>query len=439
MGFIKILTSLFKGDQKVERPVQEANVLVKDLSDWFLQQTALQRQSMQEELRVKFNSIKHEMTFLQERLQDLELAKLQNESIPEKERQIMEGNRQAYIRYVTLFVHALTLPEKTTHEQAKEFVSEFEERLSSLTKTTAKSYYVLQQFFANESGKVSEHLKNIEKIVRSLFNEEEYLIAQTRKDILQLQEVMQRKEALAKQRAEERKGLMQTKRLMEDAKNKVSSLKKSEQYKELHGLLDRKKELESRMKHQENRVASLLAPLERTLRKYARISLDGEKLIKEYMETPFSALLKDKGLTILQLLQGMETAIRSGQLEVKDEREREKVLIKVRDVTEQQLQNVLQLHTKLKNSLQELEKSSRLNTIRGDIDALQYKYKHLEEKEKAALQFIDKLQRTEDRIDDELIKNQLKENIKKVLRINVTLQDHESNKSEETRVEQPTA
>src|SRR3989338_1120374 len=96
----------------------------------------------------------------------LESARLQNPNIPFKAKQYMEGNRKAYARAISSFIGHMEINNRD-YFYLLDFCRQFDGLINDLNKGTLRSYSILQEFFANETGKIAQNLKNFD----TLFNE----------------------------------------------------------------------------------------------------------------------------------------------------------------------------------------------------------------------------------------------------------------------------
>src|SRR3989344_8030815 len=164
MGWLK---SLF--EKKKEEP-QKAFVTANNLSEWFDDQTEELLEEIKAEIAENLTTINNEKVEVQKQLELLEQSTLMNDKLPARALQIMEGNRASYINAVNIFLKQLNPPASVNMGNVTGFLSLFEDALSSFTKSSARNYHVLQEFFANETNSVVRHLKAIEEAARNLLD-----------------------------------------------------------------------------------------------------------------------------------------------------------------------------------------------------------------------------------------------------------------------------
>jgi len=113
------------------------------------------------------NKIYDEKKKVNENLKKLENAKLQNPKIPERVKTIMEGNRSAFIKKVSFFFDNIDL-KFNNHDEILKKCKDIENEINSLGKGTARSYQVLNEFFAREAENVAINIKYIEKYTKEI-------------------------------------------------------------------------------------------------------------------------------------------------------------------------------------------------------------------------------------------------------------------------------
>lgn len=95
-------------------------------------------------------------------VEDLQKAELVNPNISEKEKHFMIGNRSAYIQKVSFFVHSFPKLDVDA------FLGNGILALSELSKSVQRPYHILQEFFSQESKKVSTLLGKTESLLKSV-------------------------------------------------------------------------------------------------------------------------------------------------------------------------------------------------------------------------------------------------------------------------------
>ena len=152
MGFFGLIQKLFS------KELETADINLSDLNGWLKER--LTQEYSESNLSEKIDALTQLITSARSKLQILETAQLKNNNIEEKLKNFMSGNRTNYIRQVNMFLDTLKIPEN--QENIKTFVESANLAFENLNKSAKKSFYILQEFFAEESGKVAEDLRRID-------------------------------------------------------------------------------------------------------------------------------------------------------------------------------------------------------------------------------------------------------------------------------------
>ena len=163
MGWLK---SLFGNKKEIDTVYVELG----KLSLWFDEKTEPLLENIKDDIQAKFNEIRINCERARESSRALANTMLRNDKIPERAIQVMQGNREAYIKSVNLFLDQIKTPSSINMGLINDFLSRFEENLNYFTKTSSRSYYVLQEFFRDESGAIAQYIKKVDFLARSIFD-----------------------------------------------------------------------------------------------------------------------------------------------------------------------------------------------------------------------------------------------------------------------------
>ncbi len=418
---MKWLKDLFK-----KADIREYNIRVDQLFDWFITQSEPLTGEIKEEIRKKLLKIQTEIEMVQENLVSLNATALQNPHIPEKAKQIMQSNRENYVRHVQGFLSGLEVPKHPNMDEVSAFISRFEEQLVNLKKFTAKSYYVLKEFFANELTGIAKHINALDALVRDLHSPSYKQLGDIKKQIIQLENSLKNTHTLSSVVAQEKQSSNTLSGLIQATQEHIDDLKSSKAYKSLEDLQQQKQKLLMKLKHNETVLFSEFSPLTRPLKKYSHICLDGKELIDAYLENPFKALTEDKNFSILRILQDMKQNLQGGAVPLKD-RELERAIEKINTISKIHLENLLGIHASLKEQLAGLDKRMLLNNVLREIEEQEYKLKHLKDKHERSQKNLMKLEQTTTREDVLHLRSVLEDKINELidLPINIIINEKE--------------
>src|SRR3989344_408048 len=317
-------SSLFKK----EKELQKAYIDISELQQWFNSKSEILIESIRESIKEDMDRINELIAQAKDSSKALEEAKLRNDKIPERAVQIMDGNRKSYINAVNNFVSNIQAPSEINFGTVSEFVSSFEDNLSLFTKTSARNYHILQEFFAHESGNIAKNIREMDVVVRSLLDNDYKKINSIHSSISKLNELLKKKETAEIMLSEHEKEKAELTSQIDSANEGISSLKGSRDYRFLKEAEGKRNEITAQMKGIEKSISELFSPLEKPMKKFAKIASDREDIIGEYLESPLNAAINDKGFKITEVVEKMKASIENGEIELND-KAKEKALAQI--------------------------------------------------------------------------------------------------------------
>ncbi len=407
------LDSIFR---KKKKEPETVNVELKRLSEWFDERAEPLLESIKDDIKSKLKQINKTAEEARENSRILKSARLKNENIPDRAMQVMQGNRDAYIKAVSLFLDQLKTPSSVTIGSINDFLTRFEENLDHFTKTSSRSYYVLQEFFGKESGVIAQNIKRIDAIARSLLDNDYRKINSIREKIGEIDDFLEMRKNAADQIEDEMANYNSIKAAYQETQDRIDKIEQSRDYRELRELEKEKKGVEEQIKANEEGLKNLLSPLEKSMKKYSKMAAEGEHLLNDYLESPVEALLKDSSLRILEVLKKMKEAVSSGQLDLK-EKKKEKTLEAIDSITSDRLNEYAAKHKELKDSLDKLKKRESINTAAQKLSELQYKLSHLKGQLDRSASQIEKLKKQMEKSDLREKLSEIENEVKDVLSV----------------------
>lgn len=356
-----------------------AYIGVNELQQWFDSKSEPLVEGIRQGIKEDFEGISESISGIKDAARALDGAKLQNDKIPERALQVMQGNRKAYITSVINFADRIQQPSAINFSTVSEFVSDFEDNITLFTKSSARNYYVLQEFFAHESGRIAQHIKDIDVTVRSMMDNGYRKINALSQNIQKINGLLKKKETGEILLAEQEKERDELVHSIEKYSAEMESLKGTKDYRMLKEAERRRDELSRQIKETERRLSELFSPLDRPMRKFAKISADGEDLLKAYMESPLKALSEDSDMRILDALERMKASLEKGELELKD-KAKEKALEQLVMINRQGLQAILNTYRSLQENHSDNERGLKMNMVTHRQNELSYKLNHMKDK-----------------------------------------------------------
>ncbi|MBA3064623.1 hypothetical protein FP803_04255, partial [Candidatus Woesearchaeota archaeon] len=366
---IKFLARLFGGKEELKQLKKS------DLERYIKKQ--LDNDSINSLLKEFSERIDEISETIKERCDELEKAELQNKNIPPRAITIMDGNRKAYIHKTMHFTGKIReilseIQTLTDSDNIIDNISKINEMLDEYNKTTQKPYYILQEFFANESHKVASGIKEISDLIHQFRDSLKQSDAHKFQEILNLlnktRNRKERKKELENQKKELEKNLDEEEKNILVLKDEIKKIKKSPEFNELTKLNDKLKIEKDEQKRLSDEIYYKLAPLSRALRKYAKISFD-EKSVEMIVFDPFKAIALIKTEALSNVFLGLDKSIKERKITLKDNVQKKNLLI----LNELDPGFLRDMQTKIKTQMENIKNLSieiERNTLWSKIEEL---------------------------------------------------------------------
>ncbi|MFH2020988.1 MAG: hypothetical protein ABIJ34_06225 [archaeon] len=300
---------------------RELTVDLDKLEEWVNSES----KSLLSEAMKKIQSIKdyttNAISDINGQLVDLGKDQLSNSQIPAREKQLMEGNREIYIKKTSFFISQINIP--SDYSKLDEYSQELEISTSKYQESTARAYYVLTNFFDDRMKMIAPLLKKIERSGIDAKNlSKDPTVSMHRMIISRIKEI--KNAQIEQEHATKELKNLETesdaeKIRKEELKDKLDKLKESKDYHEFHKLEKRKKELEESISQLNTRFLNDLQVYSRAAKKFAQ----GNNLLSIYLENPLKALANDRSLEIMMIIQKIKMEVSFGHIDIK---QREKLL-----------------------------------------------------------------------------------------------------------------
>lgn len=382
---IKFFERLFSGKEELKQLKKS------ELESYIKKQ--LDKESINSLLKEFSGRIDEVSETIKERCDELEKAELQNKNIPPRAITIMEGNRKAYIHKTMHFtgkIREILSEIKTLTDSSNiiDKVSKINEIFDEYNKTTQKSYYILQEFFANESHKVASGIKEISDSIQQFKDSLKKSDAHKFQEVLNLlnkiENRKQKKKELENQKKELEKNLSEEEKNISILKDEIKKIKESPEFNELAELNDKLRIAKDEQKKFSDEIYYKLAPLSRALRKYAKISFD-ERSIEMIIFDPFKAMARIETEALNKVFSGLIKSIKDGKIALK-ENVRKKNLEILNEIDPEFVKNTQAKIKTHKDNLQKLSAAVEKNTLWFRIEELNKKI----EKNQQHLSYVNK-------------------------------------------------
>ncbi len=408
-----------KGEDK------QIELSMKELPGWVDERTKQRVGEINSELRLVFDKIEKEREKSFENLDRLAGAELQNPELITRAKQIMAGNRESYIKKAKLFLERVAASEMININSTKSYLEVYDGAIQELTKSSAKSYYVVSEFFGNEVGAVARNIKAIDELVkkiRGFVEERDDEITKINKIIDGLSNIKFSKQQIVEikhemEKLEEEKGADEKE--FKQTKARIAKIKGGKAFSEYGSILKKEKEKQEQLKSLEQDMFAQFSVLDRALRKYSKITLE-ENLVDKYLEKAVEALLEDRELKIIAVLQKMREAIERGELELK-EKKKERTLEVIDELNKQSLFEFQNKHKKLLEEIEQTQGLIKRDSANLEIKELEYKVEYLNTRLENMTRKEKQLREELEKMDVDKIIEGIKQNIKDVFGVEVVI------------------
>jgi len=403
---------------------KEEDVEIEKLEQWFKDKVEPIYSNLNEQLKEQISSIPYIIKAIKQDAAELENASIKDEEkVEPKVKQIVLGNRKNYIRILNQFADSIELPDAINAKTSLMLCSDINKDLDELSKNTQKTYYTVQHLFADNVEKIAKDIKDlaqISKAVKAIIEKNNVAkIEEIKADIQNLIKSINKKHRLEQEFIESKKRLEKSKKLRQEAETKIINLRNSSEYAEFNRLKEEHNEIKQKIHNAKNNIIELFSSLTPALKKYQRIALENEELIGRYAENP-TALLEDRNLDIIPILQKMKSSILADAIDLRDKK-KERALEKIGQITIEQLKLILSGYDKLKGREGILNDKLKAAKITPLIEEAQYKLEHHTEMVEKIKKDIIKSEEDIKNIDIEDMKKNVKEKIKRIINIEVKL------------------
>ena len=426
MGWFKrILGAGGAREEKIQLP-KEVTVNVIRLDKWVDEQANLCFERIKPDIEDLFLQLAHEKKELIGKLEKLKIAELHNPDISERERQLMEGNRETYISQHRQFVNMTVFSDNSTFNETSLFCTNFEEMLIKLAKSTARGHMVMNEFFSNHSIDINRSIKQMSNIISKMqdamtdgnlaINELDMVkkvVHELKSKYKLLSEVKEELEIFNKK-------LDNSNYLKNKLNKNIDQMKQTPDYIEFEKSDGNKNEHMHELKEAEEDIQHIFSLVDRPMRKYERMIAENAGLLNDYINNPMKTLADDENLVILDVLQKMRKAIEEDKLVLKD-KEKEKAVHRIAEITKDKLLSARSTYVEKKSLIRKIDVDLRNSRVMQDIDDVKYKIEHTDNQIHILRDKIDKAEKTKEKIDLELLKSVVQDKIKESLGIDITI------------------
>jgi hypothetical protein len=426
MGWFKRIFKI--GEAAETEEASEASVDLTNLPAWVNSKLDDEFSKIKPAIEEEFEKIIEQKHSITHELEDLKVAELHNPDIPEREKQIMEGNRASYISQHKQFLNMINISDNISCDETVKFSRNFEDLLMKLAQSTAKGHAVMNAFFADHASKINKSVKLMSdansRIQETLTDANLSIedVDEIHKSIIDLKS---KKKMLADVNYELEmltKKLSNSNFLKDKLMKQVEQLKQSAEYSEFDSASRERDELSKRAKSAEEELSMLFSPLHKPMKRYERMIAEDSALFTRYIDNSISALSDDEQLKILNILQKMKKSLEDGALDVKDS---DKAIKRVDEIGRDKLIEIRARYTEARKSIKAIESQMRNSKVMVELNDLQYKAEHTESQIKLLSEKMDKAKSLKEKTDLAKLQEEVAGRIKEAfnVEVNITWQD----------------
>ena len=352
---LNFLKKIFQNEEQEVKKITE--ISLQNLEEWLDEKAKPLMEEIQHQIEEILMKVNEELQRARINVEVLEQAKLQNPNIPFKAKQYMEGNRKAYQRAINSFLGHMEINNKD-YFYLVDFCKLFDELINDLNKGTFRSYTILQEFFANETSKIAQNLKNFDEIfgeLESTLNNERVVVINALRDkIKSLKIKTKQKINLDLDFKSVGADIKLANKEKEEIMAAIEKFNKSDAHNNFLKMNEEKKNKATAFYNDESQLMQAFSTLDRPLRKYSHVAFEYEEIVLDYLKQPIETLANDKSFAILEILKNLEELLQEGKLQI-DDRKKEKSLEEIRKLNREFIEEFLKKYFSFKSEIEELE------------------------------------------------------------------------------------
>jgi len=415
---LKFLKSFF-----TKKEIEKEEISLNEMENWFNDKTKIIFNNLDKKIEDEKLKINGEIKKCIENLETLKNTELKNPNIPIRAKQAMEGNRDAYIKRVKIFLDYIGL-EDNDYDKILNFCNNFDTQLNNLGKSTLKSYQILQEFLANESSDIAINIRNLDNLIKELknlfVNSKIETIETIKNEISNLKIKINKKNDLEEELNNKQNHIEELKKSKEYLENEINNFKKSQDFVNFQNLEREKDLIIKDIDNHKNTLLHSFSVLEKAFKKFSRIVFENEKLVKNYTISPLKTLIEDNELKIIKILDNLEKNILDNKLDI-EERKKQKSLNEIKKLNRDFFTDFLTTFKNLKEKLDEINNELENNETENKNVELNKKLNLIKTQLETSENDINNLKIELETINIEELKDNLQEKINSTINKNIVI------------------
>lgn len=357
------------------------------------------------------------------KLKELHKKSLMNPNIPRREIQIMEGNRDNYVKRITQFLTKIVVPKP--YLDLYYYTKTFSEDMERLSSDIQKNTFVLRGFFENELKDINKDITSLEQSminIRVLFEKHNVQkIQDIIDDISRIKSNMNRVIKFNHEIKEHESIISDYQEKIKKLQERIETITSGTDYRALETFKFEKEDIDAKAKKIFSDYDTKISQLNTAMKKYLYKNQD-KKIIREYLEEPYKALLNDHALEISNILRDIRENI--DDIDLKDKK-REHVVDALDKLDFNYLKETQHKLEDLENQKKHIQTKITHNSASLNLSEQQYWMNTNQDKIKTHTTSIIKIQEEHDKFSDEnkLLKKLIREELEKMFGENIDLHD----------------
>lgn len=364
--------------------------------------------------------LSEELELLKNNLSILETAQVKNVEIPQRAKQIMEGNRQIYLSKTYALIEKISLPQEP--RDIISFIKNFDKELDNFDKTISKSHRILEEFFLEKASAVATNIKKIDKIFKDLIKtiESSHLskIGEIKEKANSTITKINKFQQGSNQIIEIENEIKEIEKEIKENESKLSRIKQTPEYKKSVEVIESKNKLEMQLHQLTSGFQSRFSEISPALKKYENLSQN--KLVKKYLDSPVSAVLEDNSLEILTILHATQTAIIKNEITLKEEK-KSRIMNELFNINQEFIKNFLIQRKELIVACEEKVSIINNSQVLRNITELEREINEEKNSLNEKNLNLEKMKKTLESINLENMKSDIASDIKEKLNLEITI------------------
>ncbi len=310
-----------------------------------------------------------------DRFEDTEVP----DDISPRLRKMAVSNRKVLIGRLRSFIDHFEVPDEEGYSKMKRFLSEKSSELDKISDKVKKSLVVLSKAQPDATKNIVDSMKDLENRL-DVDEDLERTVSVVRK-YREMSEKRRRLPDLFEEKKNIERKLEDSLRERENLKNRLKNIRISEDTEAIESKKEKITDLEKRIKKQENRIRTSIAPLKRGFKKMKYFGIDGgrEEMLEGYIKSPVETATRDNDLLFLRDTVGrLESSLDGNELDFsEDETQRLESELNKTDLSD--IKDCIESITKLKQEIEDAEKSIESLSIEDKVSSINNKVKRKNE------------------------------------------------------------